>query len=1415
MSKGPLTRSDKYVKKTDKIFLIIGIIALLSFVFALMLVNSSPEEEEQVATINDEGIGDETKINVQEQEEVPGDMVFDDVGEDERPITLSPSELNMGQVVIGNESTNVLTIGTNGKREIRILSVELEDAPFEGFSYEASNCQNKELRGKLTCMVTTKWVPTMAANVQSNFKIIWHETNVSSQNAKHDEVTVRGSAVTKENCNFCDTGGTEAGDENFAADGRVRYAIGPDGKIIGTIGDDGIVRDANGNEIGRLNADGMIVDKDGNIIGVASNGKMIMDENGNVIGYVDANGVAYDMDGNVIGNMLADGTIVDASGKVIGKAVEYGNVYDENGRLIGMVRPDGTVVDFDGNIIGKVDKNGNVVDKDGNIIGRVSKAGEVVTDENGNVIGIVMPNGDVVDADGNIIGHRNADGTITRREKIGTRGGQAQMVYDENGNIIGYVDKDGKVRDFNGNVIGTVDENGNVIGKNGKVIGRVSDEWRDLALDENGNVIGYIDEKNMVHDNDGNIIGYVDKDGNIIGNKPKTTVVGTVGGKMRLVVDEHGNAIGYIDENGVAHSFDGTVIGHVDENGNIVDEEGNIIGYQRDLAVDDQGNAIGYIDTDGNVYDFEGNLIGHMDEDGNIVDEDGNIIGRKGEMRIALDASGKVIGFVDENGVAHDFDGSFIGNLDENGQIIRKDYTGEIVARVGEEREVVLDDDGNVIGYIDEDGNVFDWDGNLIAHVDENGDIVNENGEKIGKRGGKKVIAVDPTTGKAIGYVDEDGVVRDASDIIGLVDENGNIRAIGQQVIGGIIDKQLLPITPAGTLLGTINNRGEVVNQQKVVGKMRPNGVVTDIAGSKILAKGVYPGFIVNWGCDYSLKLDKDGVVRRDDKETGYKVYPDGTVWTPEGRFAGRTMMTGEVYDDDCNYIGEASADGYVRNAENQEVGCLNPDGTVLDLEEPVIKGHLSYKGFVISASGWRPIGAIDKRGVLHDDKGNPIGCADSNGDVYDEDSAYIGKVSNAKYAYGFDGKILGEIDQTGSMILPDGKSVYVSINNLIMDRGNRVYGYAVPDINVFVDSSGRKVGHLFVDGLVYDQTGAVIDIVNSGSEGYYNGTAARNIRPEYVVDAQGNVLGKVNYDLSVVDHKGKIVGRVNTKGQMFDDKGHLVGGTVQQGSVRGYNGVFLGYVVSTGKVVELENLSDGEGKKYKQGEVTGRIIPDGHVTDGKRIVGEVSPDSLMIDVYGNPIGLTNSYGMIVGTNRKVISSILPGGGNNNNLVTAKSGLVINSAGEIIGTAVSSGEYLDTKHIVAGKVLPDGKVISGNGKFLGEIISGDIVIGNDDTVKGIVGFDGKVYSGGNVIGKILTDNLAVDTKNNIIGHVYAVGSNIVSNDGNYIGRLAANGRVISGQNEEVGYIKSNGSFVDMDKNVSGYVLPEVARNRRN
>ena len=1067
MGKGPLTRADKYVKKTDRIFLIIGIIFFLLFVFAGLLLTSGKKEERPVATIENTGIGDETRIDIANQE-IPNDIEIDNPEEEEKPITLSPVELNMGQIVLGNEASNVLTIGTNGKREIRILSVELEDAPFDGFSFDASNCINKELRGKLTCMVTTRWVPSMAANVQSNFKIIWHETNVSAHHAKHDEVTVRGSAVTKENCSYCDTG-TGASGADEVVEGSLRNAIGPDGRVIGTIGDDGIVRDPYGREIGRVTADGLIKDAEGNIIGVAGNGKLIQDENGNVIGYVDSEGIAHDIDGNVIGRMLSDGRIVNDEGKIIGTAADYGMVRDQNGNIIGRALPDGTVVDPDGNVIGRLDAEGNVINDANEIIGYVTKSGEVIVDENGNIIGISMPNGDVVNQNGDVVGHMGIDGEITWEEQIGTRGGQVKLAYGPDGKVIGYVDQDNNVRDFDNNIIGKVDEEGNIIGKDGKIIGHISEEWRDLAIDEDGVVFGYIDEKNLVRNINGEIIGYVDDEGNIIGNKPKITVVGTIGDVIKLIVNDVGQIIGYIDKNGIAHALDGNIIGHVDDAGNVIDDNGNIIGYQRDLAVDSQGNAIGYIDAQGTVFDIDGKIIGHLDGDGNVIDDKGTIIGRKGEMRIALDKDNQMVGFVDEVGVARGLDGTYIGRDDGTGQIIRKDYSGLIIGHIGDMKELLINSEGKVIGYIDSDGTAYNFAGVVIGHADDNGNIRDDKGNIIGTAGGKAAMAYN-LKGKIIGYVDEDGLVRNETSIIGITDAAGNVRTLGQRVIGGLIDKNLLPITPSGELLGTVNNRGEIISQQKVVGKMLPNGLVVDTAGSKVLAKGVNPGYIVNWGCDFSLQLGKDGIIRRDGKETDYKVYPDGTIWTPEGVFAGRTITTGSVYDDKCSYVGEVAADGYVRATDNLEIGCINPDGTVLDLEKPRIKGHLARNGFVLSAETWRPIGILDESGLLRNEQGESIGCADSFGDVYDADSAYMGKISDTEYAYGFDGKNLGQIDQAGYITLPDGRVGYVSVNNLIMDRNNKIHGYAVPEVNVFADSSGRIIGRLFADGMVYDR---------------------------------------------------------------------------------------------------------------------------------------------------------------------------------------------------------------------------------------------------------------------------------------------------------------------------------------------------------
>ncbi|MBR2137614.1 MAG: DUF3659 domain-containing protein [Alphaproteobacteria bacterium] len=1189
MAKEVLTHSERYVRKTNRIILIIGIITLFVFLFGILLLGADSEEVED-QYVPDSGIQEETNIAGEQTVDNNPEIEFDEAPDVERPITMAPNPVNMGQVVLGNEASNVITIGTNGKSAIKILSVDLEDAPFEGFSYE-TNCKDKELRGKTTCMITMKWLPTVAANVQNNFKIVWHETNVTGANAKHDEVSVFGSSVHKEDCNFCDTGvNGNAGANVITPDQNVRYAVGPDGKIIGVIDEDGIVRDANGNEIGRVDSDGMVLDKDGNIIGVASTNKLILDENGNVIGYVDAQGVAHDKQGNVIGTMLADGTIVDAEGNLIGKAVDYGYIYDDNGNIIGRVLEDGTAVDLDGNVIGKIDDKGNVIDAQGRVIGHVSKSGEVIFDEQGNPIGIVMPNGDIVNENGDVIGRIDENGNAVAVQKIGKRGSAAQMITDENGNIIGYV-KDGKAYDFNGNEIGTVDAQGNVIDKNGKRIGQVTNTWRDLAIDENGKVIGYVD-------------------------------------------------------------------------------------------------------SDGTVRTANGDIVGYMND--------------KGEI------------------------------------------TGQIT------------DDGTILA------------------------------------------------------VKEKDIVRNAKgEIIGIRDANGKIRSFGMKIIGTIINKNLLPIAPDGKVLGVINNRGEVVDaQQKVVGKMRPNGMVTDISGAKIIALGVQPGYVVNWGCDISLKLDKDGVVRQDDVDTKNRVYPDGTVWSEDGHFVGRTMMTGSVYDNECQYIGEANADGYVRDVNKKEVGCLNPDGTVLDLEEPRIKGHLVYPSAVMS-SNWQKLGVLDANGTLKDSSGDLIGCVDGDGDVYDRNMAYLGTAVNAKYAFDFNGKLMGVFDQFGNVSMPNVDRPQIFMDNLIADKSMRIVGFAAPEISIFVDAEGRKIGHLFPDGNIYDATGAVVERLNGATEGYYGGKAGKLFKPSYVVDMDGRLLGKVNYDLNVFDFKGSFIGRVDAKGQMFDEKGRQVGGVVQQGAARSYNGVYLGYAVKQGRVVELEDVQDGDGKRYHKGEITGYVVPDGHVMNNGQIVGEVIPATIVADVFGQYAGFSNDHGVVIGRDGKSSTVLLPGGSSVMNHVPMKTGFVIDFSGKLIGKVLPTGMFVDLKNVEGGRVLADGKVISGEGKFLGEVLEGDVVIGNDDRVKGILGFDGNVYAGGNVIGHAITDGLAVDKQNNVIGRIFTIGNTILSSRGMYIGRLAANGRVLDLNNREVGFIKSNGSYVDADKKVTGYSLPEVARNRRN
>ena len=130
MSKEVLTHSERYVRKTNRIILIIGFIATCVFLFGLLLLGAEPEEEQAHYEI-ERSIEEEANIGGSSEITAESQVVFDDSESEESPITLTPNPINIGQVVLGNEASNVLTVGTNGKRSIKIISVELEDAPFE------------------------------------------------------------------------------------------------------------------------------------------------------------------------------------------------------------------------------------------------------------------------------------------------------------------------------------------------------------------------------------------------------------------------------------------------------------------------------------------------------------------------------------------------------------------------------------------------------------------------------------------------------------------------------------------------------------------------------------------------------------------------------------------------------------------------------------------------------------------------------------------------------------------------------------------------------------------------------------------------------------------------------------------------------------------------------------------------------------------------------------------------------------------------------------------------------------------------------------------------------------------------------------------------------------------------------------
>lgn len=175
-----------------------------------------------------------------------------------------------------------------------------------------------------------------------------------------------------------------------------------------------------------------------------------------------------------------------------------------------------------------------------------------------------------------------------------------------------------------------------------------------------------------------------------------------------------------------------------------------------------------------------------------------------------------------------------------------------------------------------------------------------------------------------------------------------------------------------------------------------------------------------------------------------------------------------------------------------------------------------------------------------------------------------------------------------------------------------------------------------------------------------------------------------------------------------------------------------------------------------------------------------------------------------------------PAGTSNKNYSVLKHGVVLDYSGRIIGQVVADGSVVSADNRRIGKILSSGQAVNDRGILLGEIVEGDIVINEQDKVVGFVNAEGKVLDEEQaVIGKMISSNLVVDNNGKIMGHPYKIGANILGNGGKYFGLPCPERQCVEYNKRKDWIFESNGSYINIRNQVSGYVLDEVAQNRRN
>ena len=173
MSEENITTSDQYLKKTNRVILTIGLVSLFLFLVGVIVLSSGGDQIQE--NLDPQFTDNANVLDTGANASTDNAMDFGLTPDRGPPLTYTPSSVDLGQVLIGTEANAVITVGTNGKVSIEIVSVELAEPPSEGFNFDNKCKSELVLSGEATCNIAITWAPLTAKSIQNNFIVTWRE----------------------------------------------------------------------------------------------------------------------------------------------------------------------------------------------------------------------------------------------------------------------------------------------------------------------------------------------------------------------------------------------------------------------------------------------------------------------------------------------------------------------------------------------------------------------------------------------------------------------------------------------------------------------------------------------------------------------------------------------------------------------------------------------------------------------------------------------------------------------------------------------------------------------------------------------------------------------------------------------------------------------------------------------------------------------------------------------------------------------------------------------------------------------------------------------------------------------------------------------------------------------------------------